>query len=319
MIDSSNNKPSVLFMGTPEFCLPTLEALKNSKSLELKLVVTQPDAPRGRKLKLQASPVKSYALENDLKVISPDKVSDPSQIDQLKDYNFDLAIVLAYGQILKQELLDILPDRFINIHASLLPRWRGAAPIQRAIMEGDSETGLSFQLMRLKLDSGPVIFESKCPIKENEDSIELMHRLSNLSGDLVEKVCIDYLKGELKPQEQNPAMVTFARKIEKEEGLLDWHKPAKELHNQIRGLQWGPGAYTYFKSKRLKVSKTEVDLNQRAEPGLVLRLEDDAICVGTGEGVLKVSIIQPEGRPKMDVNAFVNGYGLTSGFSFLKS
>ena len=306
-------------MGTSEFCLPTLKAFKDSKLLDLGLVVTQPDAPKGRKLKLNPSPVKSFSVENDLEVISPKKISDLKHIKMLSDLNFDAAIVLAYGQILKQDLLDILPNRFINIHASLLPRWRGAAPIQRSIMSGDDETGLSFQLMRLKLDSGPIIFEERTKIGPNENSLELMLRLAKLSGKKVVQVILDYLKEDLKPKEQDESLVTYAKKITKDEGLIDWNKSALELHNQIRGLQWGPGAYTEYKSKRLKVFKTEFNPNQKAEAGKVLSLENDALFVGTRSGVLKIFTLQLEGRPKVDARAFVNGYGLTSGFSFLKS
>ena len=314
-----SSKPKVLFMGTPEFCLPTLKALKDSDQLDLKLVVTQPDAPKGRKLKLHPSAVKSFSVENGVDVIDPEKVSVEQYIEKLKTYNFDIAIVLAYGQLLKQDLLDILPDRFINIHASLLPRWRGAAPIQRAIMSGDQETGLSYQLMRLKLDSGPVIYEEKTRIEINEDSLGLMNRLSVLSGEKVVDVIHNYLNGELKPKEQDESLVTYAKKISKAEGLIDWTNTTQELHNQIRGLQWGPGAYTKFNGKRLKVSGTELVLGKSCGPGVVDSIDNDALFVGTGDGLLKIGVLQPEGRPKMPVDAFVNGYGLTSGFSFLKS
>jgi len=314
-----SKKPKVLFMGTPEFCLPTLKALHESDEIELSLVVTQPDSPRGRKLKLQPSPVKAYCLEKNIEVLTPEKVSTPEMIEKLKSYDFDVAIVLAYGQLLKQSLLDILPDRFINIHASLLPRWRGAAPIQRAVMSGDEETGLAFQLMRLKLDSGPVILSEKTKIQENEDSIELMNRLSDLSGRTVVPMLLDYLNSKLEKNEQDESQVTYAKKIKKEEGLIDWSKPAVELHNQIRGLQWGPGAYTLYNGKRLKISKTEVMEGFESKPGVVFKIEDNAVFIGTSKSSLKVSFLQPEGRAKMDVDSFVNGYGLTLGFSFLKS
>ena len=312
-------KPKVLFMGTPEFCVPTLKAIKSSEKLELDLVITQPDAPKGRKLKLHSSPVRVFSEANSIRVLTPQKISDSDTIEEIKFLNFDIAIVLAYGQLLEQNLLDVLPDRFVNIHASLLPRWRGAAPIQRSIMSGDIETGLSFQLMRLKLDTGPVIFEEKIAIGSNENSIELMQRLSKLSGECVERVILDYLKGDLKLQEQEESLATYAKKITKDEGAIDWNKSALEIHNQVRGLQWGPGAYTRYKSKRLKISQTQVDVDQEAEPGVVFQVDNNALFLGTGKGILKVFCLQPEGCSKMDVKAFVNGYGLTSGLSFLKS
>jgi methionyl-tRNA formyltransferase len=335
-------KPKVLFMGTPEFCLPTLKALKDSKKLNLELVVSQPDSKRGRKLELKSSPVKSFCTDNNIEVWTPDVVSSSESIQKIKAKSFDLIVVLAYGQILKQSLLDLMPDHFINIHASLLPKWRGAAPIQRAVMNGDLETGLSFQLMRLKLDTGPVIFEAKTKILKNEDSFELMNRLSVMSGEVVEEVLLKHYEQKLEPVLQEESLATYAKKIVKSEGQIDWLKPASEIHNTIRGLAWGPGAFTTFKSKRLKISKTEVikdfkdienlegeyienleglenlgaDFNQ---VGCVCRIDKDAFYVSTKEGFLKVCSVQPEGKAKMTVLAFVNGYGLTLGDSFLKS
>ncbi len=321
-----DSKPKVLFMGTPEFCLPTLRALKDSDKLSLDLVITQPDSKRGRRLELKSSPVKSFCIDNEIKVWTPDSVSSAESIKKIKAKKFDLIVVLAYGQILKQTLLDLMPDAFINIHASLLPKWRGAAPIQRAVMSGDLVTGLSFQLMRLKLDTGPVIFEKRTKILNNEDSYELMNRLSTMSGELVEEVLLRYYEKKLEPPVlQDESLASYAKKISKSEGEIEWLNSASEIHNTIRGLAWGPGAFSFFKSKRIKISQTEVikdleDLSEEPDQvGCVCRIDKNAFYVSTRIGFLKISSVQPEGKAKMTVLAFVNGYGLTLGDSFLKS
>jgi methionyl-tRNA formyltransferase len=311
-------------MGTPEFACPSLESLCHHPEIEIPLVISQPDAKKGRKMKLTPSPIKEKALQMGLQVETPKKVSSPEWVDKIANFKFDAVVVLAYGQILRQRLLDTVPNGFINIHASLLPRWRGAAPIQRAVMAGDEETGVSFQLMRLKLDSGPVIFEKKTKIDGLEDSFELQERLSRLHTDDLPQVVIKHIKGELEAKEQDESLVTYAQKIEKKEGAIDWSQSAQDLHNKIRGLQWGPGAYTFFKEKRLKLSKTNVvETSEPLVPGQIHQIESldqngkSALYIGTGSELLSVGVLQPEGKPKMQASDFVNGYGLTPGQSFL--
>lgn len=317
----SEKKYRILFMGTPSFGNATLEALFSDPQIEVPLVISQPDSKGGRKMKLNPSPIKQKALALGLPVETPDKVSTPEFIEKLKSLNVDAVLVLAYGQLLKQSLLDVLPDKFVNIHGSLLPRWRGAAPIQRAVMEGDLETGLSFQAMKLKLDAGPILFEAKTKILENENSLELADRLAKLSADSVCDVMKDYIDGKLNLHPQDESKVTYASKIEKPEGAIDWSKGALELHNQIRGLKWGPGAFTAFSEKRLKISHTLVDLSESGEAGVLhstqeLSSNELLLWVGTGKGLLGVHTVQPEGKPPMSVKDFVNGYGLTVGQRF---
>lgn len=321
----SGEKYRILFMGTPDFACPTLEALAKDLQIEVPLVISQPDAKRGRKMEMHPSPVKAKAQVLGLVVETPDKVSTPEYIEKIKALNLDAVLVMAYGQLLKQDLLDVLPDRFINIHASLLPRWRGAAPIQRALMAGDKETGLSFQVMRLKLDSGPIIFEKKVEIQPNEDSFDLQEILSTCALGELSQVIKNHVDGKTQPQEQNEADATYAKKIQKAEGLIDWSKTAGELHDQIRGLQWGQGAYTQFNGKRLKVSDTEVQRKGESwksfEEGVICSIEilDDefsAVLVSTKEDVLVIKSLQPEGKLSMKAKDFVNGYGLTIGQRF---
>jgi len=296
----------ILFLGTPEFAVPTLEALAADPEIELPLVISQPDSKRGRKMQLTPSPVKQKAIDLGIAVETPEKISDPDYVKKLKGMDFDLVLVLAYGQILKQSLLDILPDKFINIHASLLPRWRGAAPIQRSLMEGDKVTGLSFQIMRLKLDSGPIVFEEQVETMENETSMDLANRLSLLSRDMVCRVVKRHIDGLSVPQDQDESLVTYAKKIDKAEGLIDWSLSAKEIHNKIRGLKWGPGAFTYLDGKRIKVSETFV-----VEESLPVPSEfkvPGTVCFDFTVG--------PEGKPPQKIKDFINGYGLTLGQRF---
>lgn len=306
----------VIFMGTPDFACASLQALHDHPQIEVPLVVTQPDSPKGRKLKLTPSPVKQKALELGLEVFDPPKISHQENYEKLQKAKPDLVIVLAYGQLLKQDLLDLFPDRFINIHASLLPRWRGAAPIQRALMQGDETTGVAYQVMRLKLDSGPVIHQEGLKISENMDSVELASQLSILAAQTLGFVVESYLKGELKAREQNEKEITYAKKISKEESRLDWTQTAQQIHNQVRGLQWGPGAYTHFRGKRLKISRTCVNQEKVFSEGGVGEIEEHILWVGTSLGSLGVEILQPEGKPKMKVTDFVNGYQVKEGDKF---
>ncbi len=304
-------KYKVLFMGTPEFGVPTLKALLDSSEFDVELVITQPDRPSGRKMKLTPSPIKSFALENGVEVISPEKVSTPEIIESIKKRNFDVVVVLAFGQLLKQDLLDVLPNKFINIHASLLPRWRGAAPIQRAVMSGDLETGVSLQIMELSLDTGPVIFEEKVLIGENENSLELANRLSDISARTISKALLAYLKNEVTPKPQDESKATYAKKIQKSEGLINWSEfSAQEIHNQIRGLKWGPGAFTYYNEKRVKVSDTFVSEAEQLASGKIKR-EDGFILVGCKKGALGIRSFQPQNSKALSVGDFINGYGLT--------
>lgn len=306
----------VLFMGTPGFSVPILKALHVSDKFDVALVVSQPDRPRGRKLKLTPSPVKAAAQDLQLEVISPEKVSADVIKDYHKDQCFDFALVVAYGQILRQDLLDLLPGKFINIHASLLPKWRGAAPIQRSIMEGDESTGVAFQVMEKTLDTGPLIYSEEIKIEPNENSIELADRLSTLSAACLESALVPFLQGEVEPRIQSHNEATYANKISKEESFIDWNCSAQEINNRIRGLQWGPGAVSLFRGKRLKIIATEVVEDVSIRCGQVFALEKDRIVVGTGLGGLALLQVQPAGKAPMGATDFINGYGLNVGDSF---
>lgn len=319
----------IAFFGTPAFSVPTLKSLFESQDFKVELVVSQPDRPSGRKLKLTPSPVKVWALENNLSVITPESCRTNDFIDEFKALNLDGAVVVAFGQILNDKLLGLCPQRFVNLHASLLPRWRGAAPIQRSIMMGDHETGVSLQVMVKKLDAGDVISEVRTRIQLDENSIQLHDRLSMLGAHQTVQDLKSYFDGELQPIAQDEQLVTYAAKIEKDETWIDWSKPSQEVWNHIRGLALGPGGTTGVHSKRLKIIKAkplvdEKKLNKEVTPGLVNHIDDHGFVVQCGlsaEGLntsLFVEEVQPESKPVMKAKDYLNG-GLLKANDILKS
>lgn len=247
----------IAFFGTPEFSVPILKALHESSEFDVKVVISQPDRPSGRNLKLTPSAVKTWALNHSLPVMTPETCKTEEFMQEFKNYGVHACVVVAFGQILNQKLLNTCPDKFINIHASLLPRWRGAAPIQRAVMSGDKMTGVSAQVMVKKLDAGDVIFEVQTQITDQENSLELHDRLSFLAAEKIVSGLKSYLEGNLSRNVQDESLVTYAAKIEKNETWIDWSKSAFEVWNHIRGLAMGPGGATLYKTKRLKIIKAK--------------------------------------------------------------
>lgn len=313
----------IAFFGTPEFSVPVLEALHSSEEFDVKVVISQPDRPAGRKLKLTPSPVKAWALEQNLPVLTPESCKTDEFIETFQKLNVEGAVVVAFGQILNKKLLSLCPHKFVNLHASLLPRWRGAAPIQRAIMEGDFETGVCLQVMVRKLDAGDIISEVKTKISEEENSLELHDRLSRLGANSIVKDLKAYFSGEITPRTQDEALATYAAKIEKNETWIDWAKSAQEVWNHIRGLAWGPGGTTRYKDKRLKIIKAQPIMNSQkalegARAGEVISLDEDSFDVLCGvlnnkNTYLKIFTVQPESKPTMSVKDFLNGTALQKG------
>lgn len=307
-----------VFFGTPEFAIPTLEALVEDPRFEVVHVISQPDRPAGRKMRLTSSAVKTRALELRLPVTTPEKCNSQDFVDFFKTLEADLAVVVAFGQILPQRLLDTLDQKFVNLHGSLLPRWRGAAPIQRSIMAGDSKTGVSLQVMVKKLDAGAVISEEATLIEPNENAISLHDRLALLGARLVQEALPQYIAGEIVPQAQNESLVTYAHKIDKSESEIDWSLSAKQIHQNIRGLALGPGAFGLFKGKKLKIHKALViaeDAPSNFKPGQVSDIDAQSFSVQTASGQLQILEVQPESKSKMDVKAFMLGNSLELGQS----
>jgi methionyl-tRNA formyltransferase len=299
---------SIVFMGSPEFSVPTLRALiRNYKVVG---VVTQPDRPAGRGKKLTPPPVKMVVHEFLLPVIQPRRLREPDAMAQLRKWAPDLIVVAAFGQILRQEVLDLPAYGCINVHASLLPRWRGAAPIQAAILQGDDKTGVTIMRMDTGIDTGPILSQRSIPIGPKETSGEVETRLADLGADLVIKTIPDYLDGEITPKSQDESLATYAPLLKKEDGKLDFSQPAESLEKKIRAFQPWPGAYTFWEKQMLKIHQASVvhdpQLERQLEPGHRV-IQKNKPAVATGRGLLILEIIQPAGKKVMDGASFLQG------------
>ncbi len=307
----------ILFWGTPEFAVPTLKTLYEANH-EIVGVVTQPDRPKGRGRTLQLSPVKQYALEKELQVFQPEKASDPQFITELYQLRSDMFVVIAYGQILRQTVLEIPKWFCMNVHASLLPKYRGAAPINRSILNGDTETGITTMKMDEGMDTGDMLLKRTVPIESDDDAVTLAEKLSKAGAELTLETLELLAIGKLNLTPQNDAEATLAAKLKKEEGLINWRKNAEALHNQVRGFSPWPGAYTFYGSKRISVIKSETVLGEESdEPGVVARVSDYGIEVGTSKGRLIVKELKPEGKGGMSAQSFLRGNPISKGERFL--
>ncbi len=303
----------ILFMGTADFAVPSLQQCFDDEHYEVVSVITQPDRPAGRKMQLQASPVKQKALERGLKVLTPERVNE--QLEEIKTLRAEIAVVIAFGQILSQEFLDLFPYGAVNLHASLLPRWRGAAPIQRAIMAGDAETGVALQKIVYELDAGDVLGVRKVDLHPDEKADQLYERLKALGPNLIHIELMDYIRGNLSGKKQDESQVTIAKKIKKAEGEIQWGKPAIEIYNSFRGLYIWPGTWTQWDGKKLKILEMQI-CNMNGKAGEVLEIERESFVVGCGEQSLKISRVQIESRAKQSVRDFLNSQKLQLGFRF---
>jgi methionyl-tRNA formyltransferase len=297
-------------MGTPAFAVPCLAAL--IEVADVRLVVTQPDKPQGRGLALAPPPVKELALERGIRVIQPLKARDGELERELRVLELDFALVVAYGKILPQGVLDAPRLGCLNVHGSLLPRWRGAAPIQWAVVSGDARTGVCLMQMDAGLDTGPVLSMRVLDIDENETSGELFERMSLLSGELVRSDIPRFVAGQLRPEPQPSDGVTHARMIEKDDGVLDFGEPARAVHDRARGFHPWPGAFTSLMDKRIKVHRTRVLAHDGVlgEPGEIVSYDASGIVVACGRGAVRIEELQPEGKKRMDAKAFLAGHPL---------
>jgi len=297
----------LVFMGTPAFAVPVLKALIRSED-EVVAVVTQPDKPAGRGKRLTPPPVKLLAQRHGLPVLQPEKIREESFLRTLKDLAPDAIVVAAYGKILPKEVLEIPPHGCLNVHASLLPKFRGAAPINWAIISGEKETGVTIMLMDEGMDTGDIILQEAVPIGPEETAGELHDCLAELGARLMVEAIRGLKEGYLSPRKQPEEGVSYAPMLRKEDGWLDFSRPAEELANLIRGLDPWPSAYTRFRGKLLKLFRPEViPAKVSASPGEIVSLED-GIVLATGKGLLKVKEVQPEGKKRMSAAEFVRGY-----------
>jgi methionyl-tRNA formyltransferase len=294
-------------MGTPEFAIPTLEGLL--RAYEVVGVVTQPDRRAGRGRHVTMSPVKELALAEGVPVFQPETFRREEPVTHLRAWAPDLVIVAAYGQILPQAVLDVPPLGLLNVHASLLPRWRGAAPIEGALLAGDDVTGVTIMKLDAGMDTGPILAKRETRIRPNETAGELENRLADLGADLLLEVLPAYIAGELQPQPQPEEGVTLTRPIRKKQARIDWERAAEDLHNHVRAFAPEPGAYTFWDGRRLKIFRTQVVEPAEApdgEPGTVVMVEDKPAVI-TGRGCLALLRIQIAGKRPMDASAFVRG------------
>ncbi|MDE5964928.1 MAG: methionyl-tRNA formyltransferase [Eubacterium sp.] len=303
---------NLVFMGTPDFAVPALEALYKSKH-KIVGVFSQPDKPVGRKQLLTPPPVKEFALQNGLSVYQPNSLKNDDSYELIKKLNPDIIIVAAYGKILPKDILDIPKYGCVNIHASLLPKYRGAAPIQWAVINGDSETGITIMKMSEGLDTGDMILVDRTEIGENETSAELFDRLADLGAVSLLKA-LDMLENdtaEFISQDDN--ISTYAAKITKALSPIDWSKSASEVHNLVRGLQTWPCASTIIDGKEFKIHKTVLSLKTGNKPGEIVDNKGMlTVCCGDGDCV-DVLEIQPQGKKKMDIKSFFAGNKLELG------
>lgn len=303
------SKPSIVFMGTPAFAVPTLRALLTA-GYPVKAVVTQPDRPVGRGQKLTPPPVKTLAVEHGIPVYQPQRLrGDADLIQTLRDLAPDVIVVVAFGQILPREVLDIPRHGAINVHASLLPRFRGAAPIQWAILSGDTETGVDTMLMEEGLDTGPILLEAKTPIGEDETSEALAQRLSEMGAQLLLDTLPGWVEGRIRPRPQGEGAL-YAPMIKKEMGLLDWTQSARDLHNRVRALQPWPGTSTILVGQPLKIASTRLlaESPQGAAPGTLLALTPEGWKVATGDGVLLLTVVQLPGKKPQPAAEVARGW-----------
>lgn len=298
-------------MGTPEFACPTLLALIE-RGERLAAVVTQPDRPKGRGQKLMPPPVKELALRHGIPVLQPHRVRDPDFIDTLRGMRPDVIVVVAFGQILPKALLDIPPQGCINVHASLLPRYRGAAPLNWCIINGEQETGVTTMLMDAGLDTGPMLLSRSTQINADEDIVSLHDRMSAMGAMLLAETLDGLKAGQVKPQAQDNAVTCYAPMLKKEDGLIDWQRDARAIHNQVRGMAVWPGAHTLLGGQALKIYRTRV-ANGTGPPGSVLRAERGVFEVACLSGSVFIEELQLAGKKRLEAASFLAGCPVAPG------
>ena len=298
---------NIVFFGTPAIALKSLEYLYNSDKINVLAVVTQPDKPAGRGHKIQMSVIKQFALEHNLPVFQPKSIrKEPEIQEELKKLNPDFFVTFAFGQILSQEVLDIPKCETINLHASLLPRYRGANPIQRAIINGDKETGICTMITELGLDCGDVCMREKIEIPNDMTCVDLFEKISDISPALLEKTLVGLVEKTIIPEKQCETGVCMANKLTKEETKIDWTKPAEEIHNLVRGIYKFPSAYFMHNDKVIKVLETRV-IEGNGTCGEFVKVTKEGIEVGCGKDCLLLIKIKPEGKGEMFAKDWANG------------
>jgi len=307
----------IIFFGTSEFAVPSLEELAKSKHKVL-AVITQPDRKKGRFQNVAFPAVKEAALKLGIQIFQPEDLDDAEFLKKLKSFGADLFVVVSYGNILKKVILDI-PKKFsINLHASLLPKYRGAAPINWTIINADENSGVSVIKMNEKMDEGDIIAKKEIPVLSYDTAKTLSYRLSEEGSQILLDVVDKIETGGFNLEKQDAAKVTYAAKLKKEDGLIDWNRDALKIESHVRGFQPWPGAYTYLNGKLLKLWKVSVygDSDSHHKPGQIIAIEKDGILVSTKKGTVVIEELQPESSRRMDINAFLAGHKVKAGDIF---
>jgi methionyl-tRNA formyltransferase len=306
----------VAFFGTPDFAVPTLEALLRSHHV-VAGVVTQPDRPSGRGQRVVASPVKAAAQDAGVPLLQPSRLKDAAFLESLRDWNLDVGVVAAYGKILTDDVLAAPRRGLLNVHASLLPRYRGAAPVHRAVIAGERETGVTIMRVVKALDAGPMLAKAARAIGPDETSEEVERALAQLGAHLLVDVIDEVGSGRAIETPQDDRLATYAHKLTRQDGLIDWTWPAERLHNLTRGLHPWPLAAAFLDGRRIIVRRTRwSSAPSSASPGSIVEAAGDRFAIATGEGVLEILELQPEGRRPMTARDFLAGHPLSPGDRF---
>jgi methionyl-tRNA formyltransferase len=310
----------IIFMGTPELAAVSLEALRREPAFEIVAVVTQPDRPKGRDLKLKPSPVKEIALRAGLPVLQPEKARDENFIAELRRWQPDLIAVAAFGQILPKSILELPRFGCLNVHTSLLPKYRGAAPIQWAILNDETETGVTIMKMDAGMDTGDILTQQATPIRSEDDAETLHDRLAQLGAELLVRTIPDFVAGKIQPRPQPAGQATHAPKIKKEDGRIDWRLPARAIWNRVRAFAPWPGGFTFLPAQPqpmlLKIWQAQV-VSQTGSAGEILSADKTGIVIGCGTDALRATMVQREGGRKMPAQEFLAGHALSPGQKFI--
>lgn len=308
-------KYKIIYAGTPEFAIPPLEGIYESENLLA--VITQPDKPKGRGLTTSPSPVKLWSIKKNLPVFTPQKLKDPQFLKQIEELSPDIIVVCAYGKILPKEFLKIPKYGCWNIHASLLPKYRGASPINWAILNGEKETGITVMLMDEGLDTGPILLQKKIEISDEDTSIDIAKKLSLLAKEAILSAINLHKENKLIPKPQNHELATYAPMLKKEDGFFSFDEPALLIERKVKGLLPWPTAYTYYKNKLLKVYSAKcIPMDTKEEPGTILKITKEGILISTSENAILLKEVQLEGKKRINAYEFACGQRLKSGQKF---
>ncbi|WP_307761293.1 methionyl-tRNA formyltransferase [uncultured Phascolarctobacterium sp.] len=304
----------IVFMGTPDFAVGTLQALVESGKHEIVAVITQPDRPKGRGQKMLMTPVKEYALTQNLPVYQPLKVKTPEFIAELQQMQPEIVVVAAFGQLLNRELLTLPPLGCVNVHASLLPKYRGAAPIHYAVLQGEKESGVTIMQMDIGMDTGDMLSKVTVPIGSEMTMGELHDQLKAEGAKLLVATLDAIADGSAKPEKQNEAEATYAKLLDRSMEKIDWTAPAQQIHDLVRGFNPAPGAFTKLPDgKTLKIWRTVLAQGQAAPAGTVTAITKKGFVVSCGDGALEILEVQPESKKRMEAKVFCNGRGVEPG------